>query len=488
MMNWCMLHKLLKLYMKFSKLGLLTLLISLFILNSCKNQENIGLDVDPSTQLNGTLIADTSVVSTTVREDSVIVNGLARSPLAYFKDPDFGITEANIATVLSIPTAPYTKPTGTITIDSVRLVLPYATSVLTTTSPTTGLPVTKTFPGFYGDSIASSFKLDVHQLNERINPATGYYNTKSWSYSSILLGTKTFYARASDSIRIDSIFKGRADSIIKVPPQLRVPIDPSFIRTNLFNATTSALSSKTIFENTVRGLYLTLDKSQTTGPGGNIFFNMNAATVKVYYKTTNGTTIDTTSVSLPMGVHVNEIKHTYSAKVQAALNNTSTDGLIYLQGLAGLRSKITLPDVKAIFAKEGGNVVINRAEIVVKAVPGTTTPYAPLRRLTMYQYDIAHQRIQLQDASATDPRKADKFGGDYMSKDGDYHFVITAYVQDLLRGKTVDYGTYIAPVDPTVTTGIDITSTAKFAERTIIAGKNSPNRIKLNIIYTKINQ
>jgi predicted small secreted protein len=40
--------------MKFYKLGLLTLLISLFILNSCKTQDGIGLDVDPATQINGT--------------------------------------------------------------------------------------------------------------------------------------------------------------------------------------------------------------------------------------------------------------------------------------------------------------------------------------------------------------------------------------------------------------------------------------------------
>src|SRR3954470_16548847 len=100
MTNWWMLHKALKRYMKFSKLGLLTLLISLFILNSCKNQDGIGLGVDPGSELNGTIMVDTSMVVTTVADDTINTSGLYRVPLSYFKDPEFGVTESNIAAAL----------------------------------------------------------------------------------------------------------------------------------------------------------------------------------------------------------------------------------------------------------------------------------------------------------------------------------------------------------------------------------------------------
>jgi hypothetical protein len=77
--------------MKFYKLGLLTLLISLFILNSCKTQDGIGLD--PATPIAGKLIADTSIIAATVAEDSVVTSSLsARVPLSYFKDPELGTT------------------------------------------------------------------------------------------------------------------------------------------------------------------------------------------------------------------------------------------------------------------------------------------------------------------------------------------------------------------------------------------------------------
>ncbi|MBB5397121.1 DUF4270 domain-containing protein [Mucilaginibacter sp. AK015] len=454
--------------MKFYKLGLLTLLISLFILNSCKTQDDIGLA--PDAPIDGNLITDTSIVATTVVEDSVVTNNLrARAPLAYFKDPEFGTTETNIAAVLSLPNASaYTLPAGTITIDSARLVLPYSAD------------------GFYGDSLLSTFTVNVHQLNERIVTSKSYYNTRHFDFSSELLGAKTFKAREHDSLWITSIVKGKPDTLMKVKPQVRIPIDPAFINTNLFHASTTVLASNALFENTVKGLYLTVDKNNTTGIGGNMFFNLDSAAVVVYYKNVNGSTIDTTALALPIGSNVNEIKHTYSANVQAALDQTATNGNVYVQGLLGLRAKLTFPNVKGIFDSLQNKVIINRAELVVKVKPGTASPFGPNKRLVLYKYDIAHQRVNLQDASASDPR-ASIFGGDYNAATGEYHFIITAYLQDLIRGKAVDYGTFLAPTDPT-SDNVDIKATPSYAERSILVGKDSPYRIKLNIIYTKLSQ
>jgi hypothetical protein len=460
--------------MKFSKLGLLTLLISLFILSSCKNQDGIGLGVDAGNQLNGNLIADTNITVTNALEDSVSTTALFRTPLSYFKDPEFGITESNIAAQLTLPGgAAYTLPDGVISIDSAVLVMPYSTS------------------GFYGDSLTSKFKVDVHQLNEKYVSQT-YYNNKQWDVNAALLGTKTFVARSHDTLKITDIVKGAPDTLKKVTPQLRIPINPSFINTYFFSAPSTSRSSTLAFQNGIKGLYITLDKAGTTGPGGNLMFAMDSTRIDIYYKA-QFTTIDTAVVSLPVpgGAHMASVKHTYSAKVQAALNKTSTDGLIYLQGLAGLRAKIEFPDIKNTFAAMGGNVIINRAELVIKAAPGTTVPYKALDRLTMYQLDLAKQRIRIQDASTSDPRGVNGptfFSGFYNRANAEYHFLVTAYIQDLINGKTVDYGTYIAPVNPALATLIDINPIATYAERTITPGKNSPSRIKLNIIYTKINQ
>jgi hypothetical protein len=111
----------------------------------------------------------------------------------------------------------------------------------------------------------------------------------------------------------------------------------------------------------------------------------------------------------------------------------------------------------------------------------------------MYQLDIAKQRTLIQDASSTDARaQIGVFGGGYNKTKKEYHFIVTAYIQDLIRKKTIDYGTYVAPVDTTEfnsTTGsTNIGPTAQVAARTVAVGsdKTSPYKIKLNIIYTRV--
>ncbi|MBK0380305.1 DUF4270 domain-containing protein [Mucilaginibacter segetis] len=459
--------------MKFSKLGLLTLLISLFILNSCKNQDAIGLGVDDANQLHGSMVVDSNIVINTVLEDTVSTTGLAKTPLAYFNDPEFGTTESSIATALTLPgNTSYTLPTGVITIDSVRLILPYA-------------------EGFYGDSLTSKFKVDVHQLNERFLSNKTYYNNKQWNYNTDLLGSKTFTARPHDTISVYNIIKGAPDTLIKVAPQIRIPIDPAFPQYYLFGPA-SLRTSINAFQSAVMGLYINLDKAQTTGPGGNLLFTLDSARVSVYYRTNNGGTLDTAVVTMPVPAagHAAQIKHVYSTKVQTALNSTATtNSLVYLQGLAGLRAKISFPDVKNMFDSLQNNVIINRAELVLTPAPGTTIPYAPAPKLTMYRFDLAKQRIRLQDASTSDPRGVNGpsfFGGYYNSATNEYHFLVTAYIQDLMLGKSVDYGTFIAPADPALTNLVNISPTASYPDRVIIQGNNSPYSIKLNVIYTKI--
>jgi len=215
--------------------------------------------------------------------------------------------------------------------------------------------------------------------------------------------------------------------------------------------------------------------------------------LNVYYHTINGTTIDTNFVSMPFSAnHAAHIIRTPTAAVTAALANKNSNDVIYLQGLAGLKAKISFPYLKNLLASIGGKVVLNRAELVITPLPGSTIPFKAQPKLTMYKYDIAHTPIELQDASGTDLRSGGIgiFGGYYNHAKNEYHFVITAYIQDLMYGNTVDYGTYLATVDTTNSTSVDINPTPQTAGRTIAVGtdKNSPYRIKLNIIYTKVNQ
>ncbi len=463
--------------MKFFRIDLLTLLISLFILSSCKNQDGIGLT--PGQQLSGTLLVDTNIVVNTTYEDSVYTNSLPKTPLGYFNDPQIGITESNIAMAISLPGASaYTIPTGTITIDSAILVLRYAA-------------------GFYGDSLTSKYKINVYQLAEKPLSTIAYYNTKAWSVSSTLVGSKAFNARPNSSFKITDIVTAAKDTLKSVPAQLRVPLNPAFFQNNLFNASSSALASNTVFQDAVKGLYLTMDKTQT-GPGGTFSLAVDSSSIAVYYKTNDGAgTIDTAIVSLPIGARAAQIKHTYTAAVQAVINNqAASNNTFYIQGAAGLRAKISFPGLSNIMAQAGGSIVINRAELVITPVSGSTIPFPAQSKISMYQLDNTKQRIELQDATSTDLRylSVGTFGG-YFTTSYDYHFIITGYIQDLMLGKTVDYGTYIGAVDNTNTSTVDYLATPQTLGRLVAVGSltnkasaDYPYRIKLNLIYTKVNK
>jgi hypothetical protein len=480
--------------MKFFRLDLLTLLISLFILNSCKNQDAVGLGSNGPGQINGALVDTSTIIVNTVLEDSVVTyssgGALPKNPLAYFTDPIFGVTVSNLATDISLPgSAAYTLPSGVISIDSALLVLKLA-------------------DGFYGDSLTSNYTVNVYQLQSKFNSSTNYYNTANFGTytSSPLIGSRSFNGvKPKDSISIFDIVTGAPDTLMKVPPQLRIPINPSFITTNLLNASSTTLSSNAIFQNIVKGLYITLDQKKTTGPGG-AFMISPSDSIAVYYKANNGGIIDTAVIYLPVSNFAASIQHNYTAIINTELNNTtSSRNLFYLQGLGGLRAKVSFPNflanLRAGLLKKDSDIVINRAELVITPnigysspyIPATDKPYSPIPKLTMYRLDIAHQRAQIEDASSGDPRAfgVGSFGGYYYPPGKQYHFLLTAYLQDQLLNKTVDYGTYIAPIDTTNTTSVDIAATPQIAARTVAVGTNktaplSQYQIRLNVIYTRV--
>ncbi|RYE20144.1 MAG: DUF4270 family protein, partial [Sphingobacteriaceae bacterium] len=245
--------------MKFVKTDLLTLLISLFILSGCKKPDAVGLAIDPAEVINGTLLDTVSIVTNTLRDDSVITSnltnsaGVAISPLAYYKDLYLGITEANVAMSISTPLlTAFTKPTGTVTVDSAVLVLRYAPN------------------SFYGDTTSTKYQLNVYQLTEQ-PLALNYYNTKSWTYNPTLLGTSNFNARPGVNVNVLQIITGAKDTLRKLPPQIRIPINTTFARNNILLTDSLRLIGSEAFKRYFKGLYLTFDKTRTTGSGGNFY-------------------------------------------------------------------------------------------------------------------------------------------------------------------------------------------------------------------------
>lgn len=478
--------------MKFTKQDLLTLLIGLFLFASCKNPDGVGLDVDPNAAITGTLVVS-QVKSQLVKEDPANTYGLNRYPLGYMTDPTFGKTEAALAlTVYPIVNTDFgTSPV----LDSAVLVLK--------------LDTTSTLTKFYGDTTNSKYSIDVYQL---ANKVTTYKSSDVQAINNTLLGNFTGKLAPNTKRKISVIVPGKADTLKTVPAQIRIPLNKAFIQNAILNLGTAGTATEAKFIESFKGLYAQINKTSSTGVGGIAFFNFSGTDsyLQLVWKKTNSSNgIDTSSVNFPIGktalnpaqtanvisgVAAN-IKHDYTGTpVQTQIDvpvlpdTTQSYNVTYLQGLAGVKTKLTFPKLKS-FTSTYGKAIINKAELVVEIGENAPAyPFNAAQRLSLYRWDIAHQPADIPDYttfSNSASGGAALFGGYFDSLKKRYIFIVTSYVQSLIDKNIEDEGTFLAP---TSYTDFQRTSTATSAERSIIGATSSTaNKIKLNIYYTKIN-
>lgn len=480
--------------MKFIKLDLLTLLISLFLFASCERTSTIGLEVDPTNEIQGNLIDTATISSRTVKEDAGNTSALARYPFGFLNDAALGSTTSNLALSINVPSDAYSFGTNAV-LDSAVLVLNYAGE-------------------FYGDSTAT-YNVDVHQLNNNLAKENTFLSNRTYPFNSSVIANYTGKVFPTTPIKVTDVLTGAKDTIKTNTPQLRLKLSNSFITTNIVSLTATDLKYNSYFQDKFKGLYVQVKPSaqSTMGTGGVMFFNFASSAgsgLMLYYRKQNATTTtltDTVSVNFPISTSTSplgaSVSHTYSTQVQAQLDALVTNPkqqfpTTYLKPLGGLRTKLSFPYLKKMKTEVGGKMIVNKAELIVDLSSGTeVAPFRAAPRIALYRTDIAGQRKNLPDndagdgvTTAGDPRaNPSAFGGYFDSTKKRYVFVVTAYLQDLLDGKTEDYGTYLA-VTPTA--AFEYLPSFGAASRAIIGSfQKSPaagaNLIKLNIYYTKAN-
>ena len=462
--------------MRLYKLDLLTLLISLFILASCQNPDSIGLEVDPSNAIIGSRIDTVTIQSFTVREDSVRSNSTTTEfPIGNLDDPIFGSTTASIAASLNLPSNNL-KFAASAILDSAVLVLKYSDE-------------------YFGDP-NSVHKFEVHSLVNNLTSSSNFYNTAQHAFSPEIIGSKSAKINIKDSVLITEIITGKPDISKKQAPQLRIPIDASYISTNFLKADSTKFKDNASFNAFIKGLYLTVNKSATSGAGGitTLDLGSNGSKLELYYKSKKGTVTDTTVTSFAIqntaGPIAATFGHNYSGKdIQTQLDNPATLYPVnYVQPMAGVRTKLKFPYITNL--KTLGNIVVNKAELVV-TVEDNFGIFTPAPRLFLYSTDIANQRVLIPDVSDRDLRALSdlEFGGFYNSTAKRYKFVITGYVQDLINGNLKQYETFLAAIDVKANriTGLLPSGTTSSRAAFKSSKSASPTKMKLSILYTKVN-
>ena len=454
--------------MKLFKQDLLTLLISLFIFTGCQNPDGIGLEVDPENAIEGKLIDSLTILSATVKEDSVSTKSLTKYPLGYFNDPVLGPTDAGLYASLTLPTDNLTFGT-TPTLDSAVLVLRYADE--------------------YAGDVNSYLNVEVYQLASRLTVNSNYFSTAEHLANPDLITSKSVKVNLKDSIGVVDIVKGKPDVNKKNAPQLRIPIPASFILPNFLNAAATNFKDNNVFNDFIKGLHLKVNQNQTTGAGGIALFDLanTDSRLELYYKSTNGTVADSnvTSFNFNTAFTAASIRHDYAGTaVETQLNAPATTyNVNFIQPLGGVKTRLTFPYVQNL--KALGDITINKAELVVQVETGTDI-FAPAPRLFLYRTDIAEQRQLMPDVilGLSDI----SLGGFYDIPKKQYKFALTAYIQDILSGKLTQYNTFITAIDSKANSTAGLLPSATTASRVVIGSgsKTAPLKMKLNVIYTKV--
>ena len=118
-------------------------------------------------------------------------------------------------------------------------------------------------------------------------------------------------------------------------------------------------------------------------------------------------------------------------------------------------------------------------------------PLEPLPRLRLYKWDIANRPVFLADESPFDSRNfgLNLIAGNYNTGQKQYVFNITNHIQDLLVGRTKDYGTFLSTTEygSTSNPNLEITNTFNvFNEirRSVVGGVTPNFGVKLKVYYT----
>ena len=430
------------------------------IQTSCNKSSEVGLNVQPSTDLLYVNYIDTTaLVTRTVREDSLrtdqyqILAGYGL--LGKYIDPAFGTTSSSLYTQVLLPGSISATSFGTHPLcDSIKLSLVYDAEC-------------------YGKKVRKAQTVNVYELVNGITNGTVYYSNNSILNTGVdLANAYSFIPRPLDSVSVGGV---------KSKPQLRIPLNKAFGQNLLNNQTTGNLIDNATFQNFMKGFYITTEN--TTGLNvneGNIMrFLMASSTMTIYYN--DSLKFDFSLGSVSRNMH---FSHNYSSvsnvdlTAQLSSSPPAQNGTVYIQGMAGLKVKVEMPTLMDWVKK--GPVAINKAVLVIKVDSS----------LANYQVDTFARPAALIPFGINDdgtsyvlPDYLSAPGwvdGNYNATTHEYNLIISKYIQRVLDGKIHNNGIYITV--PHITA-------ATFANRVIVGGaanSSGTNKMKLNISYTKL--
>lgn len=419
-----------------------TFLIALFIFSSCKKEiTSVGTDINP----NGLNIVsqDTfTVITKSVITDSLKTDETSINLLGGLNDPELGNVECGIVTQLRLSSeAPSFGNIGDITVDSVVLSFVYDSKL------------------YYGNIAALTF--EIFEITNSLDKDEDYYRYTSIGTTGsnlIIPGTETQKARPQSNVILAD------DTLV---PMLRFNLNTSFGDYLISNA--SQMSTNDNFLSFFKGLYIkAIDLNNFDENEGTVlyFSLLNSLSNMVLYYDLAGQKKKFTFNINSNCARFNKVDFNYAdTPLEQSINSEAVaQEKIYFQG-SHIRPEFHFPYLDKF--KEAGNVVLNRAELIVPVQNFENSPFDP-------SSDMFIGRISSNFLTAL---TFDYSSGSTVTFDSDenvFRFNLTRDLQRVISGEIEN-------------TGYRIYATQFFGstiERTIFSGPNSITKDKTKLVLT----
>lgn len=441
-------------------------------LSSCEDASEIGINLQDENQI-GTDFTDTLTIKTgtVLLNDSILSYQVLPVQVGQYVDPVLGAVKATAFTGLSLGGTKVTFGDNPVA-DSAVLTLDYS--------------------AVYGNKSAP-LTLEVHRLTEGFQEKASYFTNSTLAYAPEPLGAVTFQPRFVTVTRNNQ----NVDSAVVA----RVKLDPAFASELVAQSGQSTFADQASFNNFLKGIALV----PAGNPAGNIVaFKLNSASTKLTLYYTSGTEHKTKDFTITGA-------QPFFTNIQADRTGTVLEGLTqkgayvpasetggesYIQTNTQLLTKIEIPTLQQL-KEQQGNIIINRAELIVPVKNASTAELAPPPTLVLYPTNSTNQILKnaagtpitvQQDAAFALNSTSYAAPLEYDASKNAYTLNVTKYVQAILLGQTENNGLLLAPAVVTVDSrsqGATTVSTETSPYRAIISNTGD-QQVKLLLYFSKL--
>ena len=433
---------------------------------SCQKSFNTGDDLLPDDDNISIIFTDTStIISETVLSVPSRTDRLLLNHLGCMDDPLFGKTSAMTSFELGLPIAGLDEDTlGPYSIDSFVLKVD--------------------INDFYGDSSQAQY-FNVFTVVNNQEKLIDYYSDEVPPLDlNPIVSLGPHIPSLAKRLRIN---EGGDSSF--VDPSLRFEIDHTvgqLILDNLGN-----IEDFKDFERLLPGLAIAVDSSRACG-GGLYLLNLLSlsSSLRLHYKNSVNDTLVMFFPTFNSGYSRAVYEHNYTnTEVGMAINDgVNNEEKSYVQGLAGVQTKIEMPHLENY-----SGTAINKAEIVITQIPDASAEtYTVPERIYLTTRDNQNLIRNIDDFSFGDAY----YGGikdSILNADEEYAYTYTinvsSHIQEIIDGKSENNALYITTIPEQVYDGGSTNFSILLPDRLILGGSNNPvdnSKIKLNLKYTNI--